>query len=60
MRDTAARWFSVFTAVRIVVCNHDILDLLLTTDLNDVALIVTGAKLLQKFEIGMLDAILSD
>ncbi len=58
--DKAARWFAVFTAVRIVVCNHDILDLLLTTDLNDVALIVAGAKLLQKFEIGLLDAILQD
>jgi aminoglycoside phosphotransferase (APT) family kinase protein len=58
--EKAARWFAVFTAVRIVVCNHDILDLLLTTDLNDVALIVAGAKLLQKFEIGLLDAILQD
>lgn len=58
--EKAARWFAVFTAVRIVVCNHDILNLILTTELNDVALIVAGAKLLQKFEIGLLDSILQD
>jgi aminoglycoside phosphotransferase (APT) family kinase protein len=55
--EVAARWFGVFSCVRVALCNLTILHLLLTSDLNDVALIVAGAKLLQKWEIELLDRI---
>lgn len=56
--DRAARWFKVFGSVRITLCNLSILHLLLTSELNDIALLVAGAKLLQKWEIDLLDAVI--
>lgn len=57
--EAVARWFGVFSCVRVALCNLTILHLLLTSELNDVALIVAGAKLLQKWEIELLDRITS-
>ena len=55
--EKATRWFAVFNGVRIAICNLTILDLVLTSNLTDIPLIVAGAKLLQKFEIQLLDSI---
>lgn len=55
--EKATRWFAVFNGVRIALCNLTILNLVLTSNLTDIPLIVAGAKLLQKFEIQLLDSI---
>ena len=54
----AGKYFRVFNAVRIAVCNVAVFNTFMRPDIKELALFVAGAILGPKFEIALLDAII--